>query len=273
MLFRCLWCVGLLSVITAAAAEENDGMVAIPGGRMTTTTTRSYGRAEDEETEIQLLPFLLDKQPVTNSAFRDFVRDQKYKTEAETFGWSFVFQDFVSEDIKGKVTHTIKSAPWWLPVERAFWRQVCSSVLFFFLFFSELGFRPSAHVAHTQPAGAGSGIAARLDFPVVQARRFPGGSASGPIGATCGRARFRTATRRRTDITASLPSTPSRRRTTSDGQHSRLCFGQPELQVRLRRPRAGTARGLVNDDETQKTTKNDNVETFQRRAEDSKNVT
>ncbi|XP_061608088.1 inactive C-alpha-formylglycine-generating enzyme 2 isoform X6 [Phyllopteryx taeniolatus] len=188
MLFRCLWCVGLLSVITAAAAEENDGMVAIPGGRMTTTTTRSYGRAEDEETEIQLLPFLLDKQPVTNSAFRDFVRDQKYKTEAETFGWSFVFQDFVSEDIKGKVTHTIKSAPWWLPVERAFWRQ---------------------------PAGAGSGIAARLDFPVVQARRFPGGSASGPIGATCGRARFRTATRRRTDITASLPSTPSRRRTTS----------------------------------------------------------
>ncbi|XP_061608089.1 inactive C-alpha-formylglycine-generating enzyme 2 isoform X7 [Phyllopteryx taeniolatus] len=168
MLFRCLWCVGLLSVITAAAAEENDGMVAIPGGRMTTTTTRSYGRAEDEETEIQLLPFLLDKQPVTNSAFRDFVRDQKYKTEAETFGWSFVFQDFVSEDIKGKVTHTIKSAPWWLPVERAFWRQVCSSVLFFFLFFSELGFRPSAHVAHTQPAGAGSGIAARLDFPVVQ---------------------------------------------------------------------------------------------------------
>ncbi|XP_061608085.1 inactive C-alpha-formylglycine-generating enzyme 2 isoform X3 [Phyllopteryx taeniolatus] len=215
MLFRCLWCVGLLSVITAAAAEENDGMVAIPGGRMTTTTTRSYGRAEDEETEIQLLPFLLDKQPVTNSAFRDFVRDQKYKTEAETFGWSFVFQDFVSEDIKGKVTHTIKSAPWWLPVERAFWRQVCSSVLFFFLFFSELGFRPSAHVAHTQPAGAGSGIAARLDFPVVQARRFPGGSASGPIGATCGRARFRTATRRRTDITASLPSTPSRRRTTS----------------------------------------------------------
>ncbi|XP_061608086.1 inactive C-alpha-formylglycine-generating enzyme 2 isoform X4 [Phyllopteryx taeniolatus] len=216
MLFRCLWCVGLLSVITAAAAEENDGMVAIPGGRMTTTTTRSYGRAEDEETEIQLLPFLLDKQPVTNSAFRDFVRDQKYKTEAETFGWSFVFQDFVSEDIKGKVTHTIKSAPWWLPVERAFWRQVCSSVLFFFLFFSELGFRPSAHVAHTQPAGAGSGIAARLDFPVVQARRFPGGSASGPIGATCGRARFRTATRRRTDITASLPSTPSRRRTTSD---------------------------------------------------------
>ncbi|XP_061608084.1 inactive C-alpha-formylglycine-generating enzyme 2 isoform X2 [Phyllopteryx taeniolatus] len=141
MLFRCLWCVGLLSVITAAAAEENDGMVAIPGGRMTTTTTRSYGRAEDEETEIQLLPFLLDKQPVTNSAFRDFVRDQKYKTEAETFGWSFVFQDFVSEDIKGKVTHTIKSAPWWLPVERAFWRQ---------------------------PAGAGSGIAARLDFPVVQ---------------------------------------------------------------------------------------------------------
>ncbi|XP_061659965.1 inactive C-alpha-formylglycine-generating enzyme 2 isoform X1 [Syngnathoides biaculeatus] len=136
MLFSCLCCFGLLSAYAAEAADDNDGMAAIPGGRMMTTTT-----TRGEEVEIHLSPFLLDKKPVTNSAFRDFVRDQKYKTEAEKFGWSFVFQDFVSEDVRDKVTHTIKAAPWWLPVERAFWRQ---------------------------PSGAGSGIAARLDFPVVQ---------------------------------------------------------------------------------------------------------
>lgn len=39
---------------------------------------------------------------------RDFVRAEKYKTEAEKFGWSFVFQDFVSEELKSKVTQRIE---------------------------------------------------------------------------------------------------------------------------------------------------------------------
>ncbi|XP_051903620.1 inactive C-alpha-formylglycine-generating enzyme 2 isoform X1 [Hippocampus zosterae] len=129
----------LLALITATAADEHDVMVAIPGGSL---RKRSAAGTEDEdETEIQLLPFLLDKGPVTNAAFRQFVRDQKYKTEAERFGWSFVFRDFVSDDVKSKVTRTIPSAPWWLPVQGAFWRQ---------------------------PAGSGSGIGARPDYPVVQ---------------------------------------------------------------------------------------------------------
>ncbi|MGH0180501.1 UNVERIFIED_CONTAM: hypothetical protein FKN15_004413 [Acipenser sinensis] len=53
----------------------------------------------------------------------EFVRAQKYKTEAEAFGWSFVFQDFVSDELKSKVTQRIESAPWWLPIEKVFWRQ------------------------------------------------------------------------------------------------------------------------------------------------------
>lgn len=36
------------------------------------------------------------------------MRDQKYKTEAEKFGWSFVFQDFVSDELKSKVTQRIQ---------------------------------------------------------------------------------------------------------------------------------------------------------------------
>lgn len=36
------------------------------------------------------------------------MRAQKYKTEAETFGWSFVFEDFVSEELKSKVTQRIE---------------------------------------------------------------------------------------------------------------------------------------------------------------------
>lgn len=51
------------------------------------------------EQKIKLLVFILH---------RDFVRAEKYKTEAETFGWSFVFQDFVSDELKSKVTQRIE---------------------------------------------------------------------------------------------------------------------------------------------------------------------
>lgn len=109
---------------------------------MTMGTNSADGRDGESPTkEVTVDPFRIDKYPVTNSDFREFVRAQKYKTEAETFGWSFVFQDFVSEELKSKVTEKIESAPWWMPVERVFWRQ---------------------------PAGPGSGIRERLDSPVVQ---------------------------------------------------------------------------------------------------------
>nr|XP_009932812.1 PREDICTED: sulfatase-modifying factor 2 [Opisthocomus hoazin] len=71
---------------------------------------------------------------------REFVREKKYKTEAEAFGWSFVFEDFISEELKKKVTQKLESAPWWLPIEKAFWRQ---------------------------PSGPGSSIKDRLDYPVL----------------------------------------------------------------------------------------------------------
>lgn len=129
----------LLCTVSCAADDE---MVFIPGGKMVMGTSAADGRDGESPTRaVTLQPFKMDKYPVTNSNFREFVRVQKYKTEAETFGWSFVFQDFVSEELKSKVTQKIESAPWWLPVEKVFWRQ---------------------------PAGPGSGIRDRLDCPVVQ---------------------------------------------------------------------------------------------------------
>lgn len=130
------------AVCLLAASAVADEMVNIAEGKFFMGTSASDGRdGESPVKEVKVKSFQMDKYPVTNADFRDFVRANKYKTEAETFGWSFVFQDFVSEETKSKVTQRIESAPWWLPVERAFWRQ---------------------------PAGPGSGIKDRLDFPVVQ---------------------------------------------------------------------------------------------------------
>ncbi|XP_037544215.1 inactive C-alpha-formylglycine-generating enzyme 2 [Nematolebias whitei] len=135
-LFRILFAVILQSV--PARGE----MVTLPGGRMLMGTSAADGRdGESPIREVEVQPFKIDKYPVTNADFREFVRAQRYKTEAETFGWSFVFQDFVSDELKSRITQRIESAPWWLPIERAFWRQ---------------------------PAGPESGILERLDFPVVQ---------------------------------------------------------------------------------------------------------
>lgn len=62
----------------------------------------------------------------------------------------------------------VQSAPWWLPVERVFWRQVSC----FPVFLAHLPACSSCLLLHwpsaSQPAGPGSGIRDRLGFPVVQ---------------------------------------------------------------------------------------------------------
>ncbi|XP_062816572.1 inactive C-alpha-formylglycine-generating enzyme 2 isoform X2 [Anolis carolinensis] len=105
-------------------------MVHVPGGKV---------QVQGVSSTVE--PFLMDTFPVTNRDFRAFVRETRFRTEAEGFGWSFVFQDFVPDALKEKVTRKLESAPWWLPIEKAFWRQ---------------------------PWGPGSGLEGRLDLPVLQ---------------------------------------------------------------------------------------------------------
>ena len=41
---------------------------------------------------VKLDPFYVDMTCVTNEQFNEFVNATRYKTEAERFGWSFVFR-------------------------------------------------------------------------------------------------------------------------------------------------------------------------------------
>ncbi|XP_036250943.1 inactive C-alpha-formylglycine-generating enzyme 2 isoform X1 [Molothrus aeneus] len=133
-----LLCCGVLGA-QRALGEDGGSMVQLPGGTFQMGSLQRSGE-EVPAREVTVKPFALDKHPVTNRDFREFVREKKYKTEAEAFGWSFVFEDFVSEELKKKVTQKLESAPWWLPIEKAFWRQ---------------------------PSGPGSSIKNRLDYPVL----------------------------------------------------------------------------------------------------------
>ena len=71
--------------------------------------------------EVVLSPFRIATVPVTNLAFDRFVTAAGHVTEAERFGWSFVFGGLLPDDFPP--TRGVAAAPWWRQVEGADWRH------------------------------------------------------------------------------------------------------------------------------------------------------
>ena len=133
--------------VDADAIERSDRdldtarMAGIPGGAFLMGTDDDVGFPADGEgpvREVELDPYYIDQHAVTNAEFLQFVRETGYTTEAEKYGWSFVFQDFVGDS--DHVVDSVQSAPWWTAVEGAYWAR---------------------------PEGPGSTIEDRLTHPVV----------------------------------------------------------------------------------------------------------
>ncbi|XP_054416521.1 inactive C-alpha-formylglycine-generating enzyme 2 isoform X2 [Pongo abelii] len=105
----------LLLLLVGAWLKLGNGqatsMVQLQGGRFLMGTNSPDSRdGEGPVQEVTVKPFAIDIFPVTNKDFRDFVREKKYQTEAEMFGWSFVFEDFVSDELRNKATQPMKPA-------------------------------------------------------------------------------------------------------------------------------------------------------------------
>jgi len=88
--------------------------------------------------EVALGPFEIDRHAVSNRRFAAFVEATGHQTEAERFGWSFVFGGLLPDDFP--MTSGVAAAPWWRLVEGASWRA---------------------------PEGPHSSIADRDDHPVI----------------------------------------------------------------------------------------------------------
>ncbi|XP_002155473.3 formylglycine-generating enzyme isoform X1 [Hydra vulgaris] len=95
---------------------------------------------ESPAREVSIQPFAIDMYEVSNGEFREFVKETGYKTEAETYGNSFVMEYFLSEEVNKGITEAVQGAPWWLPVKGANWKN---------------------------PEGPGSNLINRLSHPVV----------------------------------------------------------------------------------------------------------
>ncbi|MCZ8511500.1 formylglycine-generating enzyme family protein [Paenibacillus filicis] len=125
---------------TTPPAKQN--MIYLPGGEFLMGTEDQEGFPSDGEGPVRAVtidPFYIDPYTVTNLEFKKFVDATGYVTEAEKFGWSYVFHLFV-RTAEVKILGSTRQTPWWLAVEYASWRA---------------------------PEGPGSGIEDRLDHPVI----------------------------------------------------------------------------------------------------------
>ena len=89
---------------------------------------------------VRVDTFRIDIAAVTNAHFAEFITASGYRTEAETFGWSYVFHMLASEEVKRRTPQRPDTTPWWVPVSGAYWAA---------------------------PEGPGSDVEDRMDHPVI----------------------------------------------------------------------------------------------------------
>jgi sulfatase modifying factor 1 len=129
--------------LTAQADVDKSHFVYVEGGEFLMGTETSEGFPADGEGPIRpvkLNAFHISPYSVTNHEFKAFVEATGYVTEAEHFGWSYVFHLLASEEVKSKVNQVPQGVPWWLPVQGALWNK---------------------------PEGPDSNIEARMNHPMI----------------------------------------------------------------------------------------------------------
>lgn len=119
-------------------------MVELSGGIFLMGTDTDEGFPADGEGPIRKVhvdPFLIDRFAVTNEQFGAFAKSTGYVTDAEKYGWSFVFQNFVPKTlIKSGDARNVPGLGWWFAVQDACWHK---------------------------PEGPGSNVRKRKDYPVT----------------------------------------------------------------------------------------------------------
>ena len=99
-------------------------MLRLPGGTFLMGCANAWAYPADGEGpvhEVDVAPFTIEAHAVTNGRFTAFVDATGHVTEAEHFGWSFVFAGFLPDDHAD--TRGVAQAEWWRQVHGATWRH------------------------------------------------------------------------------------------------------------------------------------------------------
>ena len=105
-----------------AEGPSPDTLVTVSGGRylIGDVSEWSYpGDGEGPVHEVELAGFRIERYAVSNRQFAAFVGATGWRTDAEGFGWSFVFGGQLPDDFPP--TRGVEGAPWWRQVMGADW--------------------------------------------------------------------------------------------------------------------------------------------------------
>lgn len=106
--------------------QFKSNLIYLEGGDFLMGTNSSEGFPADGEGPVRKVTvkgFYISPYTVTNADFKAFVEETGYKTEAERFGWSYVFHLLASEEVQAQVKEVPHGLHWWLPVEGAAWNN------------------------------------------------------------------------------------------------------------------------------------------------------
>lgn len=123
---------------------SREGMVLIEAGSFLMGTDSDKGWEADGEKkviEVSMDPYWISRCCVTNREFGEFVDDTGHVSEAEQFGWSYVFHILLQKSVLKRLKpQNVQGLEWWYGVEGAYWRK---------------------------PEGPGSNVKKRMDYPAV----------------------------------------------------------------------------------------------------------
>jgi formylglycine-generating enzyme len=108
------------------SSYSRKNMLLLQGGEFLMGTEDQDGFPLDGEgpiRKVKISPFYMDKYAVTNEEFARFIEETNYKTDAEKFGWSFVFHLLLAKEDAAIYTRAPRNTPWWRVVEGAYWKK------------------------------------------------------------------------------------------------------------------------------------------------------
>lgn len=129
------------SVATPGSGGSTRGTVALGGESFVMGCDDEHAYPQDGEgppRTVHVDRFRMATEVVSNADFAAFTEATGHRTEAERWGWSFVFGGLLPDDFPP--TRGVAAAPWWRQVEGARWEH---------------------------PEGPGSDVDDRADHPVV----------------------------------------------------------------------------------------------------------
>lgn len=106
------------------ASTPRLSLVTLAGGDFVMGTDDQEGLASDGEGPVRTVhldSFRIAPRAVTNLEFAHFVDETGYSTDAENFGWSYVFAAFLPASLRRGAGRPERS-PWWCGVSGAYFR-------------------------------------------------------------------------------------------------------------------------------------------------------